>query len=57
MSECRAALNIAGAGYQCDMEAPHRGWAHANKEAKAIWCSDGEAKAWKGKLPEEGSDG
>jgi hypothetical protein len=45
MSVCKAALNIAGAAYSCDQQAPHPGWAHGNKEAQAIWCSHGEAVA------------
>lgn len=45
MSQCKAALNIKGEGFVCDMEAPHSGWAHANSDAGAIWCSDGEARA------------
>lgn len=45
MAECKAALNIKGEAFTCDQEAPHAGWAHGNKEAEAIWCSDGEAKA------------
>ena len=45
MSQCKAVVNIKGAHYDCDMEAPHPGLAHANKEAEAIWCSDGEARA------------
>lgn len=50
MSVCRAALNIKGAPYQCDQEAPHTGWAHSNKEAEAIWCSHGEAISAQKKL-------
>jgi hypothetical protein len=34
---CPGSLSIAGEGYRCDMVAPHEGWAHANKEAQAIW--------------------
>lgn len=50
MSDCQATLNIKGAQYPCDIDAPHHGWAHANKEAGAIWCSDGEAKSAQRKL-------
>jgi hypothetical protein len=51
MSDCKAALNIKGEAFPCDQEAPHPGWAHGNKEAGAIWCSDGEAKRWAQRLP------
>jgi hypothetical protein len=40
MSQCPAALNIAGKGFLCDNPAPHDGWSHANREAEAIWASD-----------------
>lgn len=43
---CRAVLNIAGAHYRCEVEAPHPGIAHDNQEAQAIWCSDGEARKY-----------
>lgn len=45
MSQCKAALNIKGEHFPCDQEAPHTGWAHGNRGAGAIWCSDGEARA------------
>lgn len=44
--KCPAVLMIAGADYRCDVTcvdadgAPalgHQGWAHANKEAQAVW--------------------
>jgi hypothetical protein len=44
--DCKAALNIQGAAYGCDLDAPHSGLAHANDEAGAIWCSDGEARRY-----------
>jgi hypothetical protein len=44
--QCRAVLNVKGEHFQCDMEAPHSGWAHGNKDAEAIWCSDGEARRY-----------
>lgn len=34
---CRSVLIIKGESFRCDVSAPHRGWAHANKEAEAIW--------------------
>ncbi len=44
MADCKATLRIEHATFICDLEAPHPGLAHGNKEARAIWCSDGEAK-------------
>lgn len=41
---CKAAVNIAGAGYTCELDAPHPGLAHANQGAQALWCSHGEAR-------------
>lgn len=43
MSDCQAVVNIAGKHYQCELEAPHPGLAHANKEGQVIWCSHYEA--------------
>ena len=34
---CTAALNIAGAHYQCDYGINHAGWAHTSRAAQAIW--------------------
>lgn len=34
---CKSVLNIKGESFSCDMVAPHPGWAHANKQAEAIW--------------------
>lgn len=53
MTECKAVLNLKGEHYPCDMEAPHPGWAHANADAGAIWCSEGEAKRWGKRQPEQ----
>lgn len=35
--QCTAVLNVAGEHFNCDMDAPHDGWGHANKMAQAIW--------------------
>lgn len=43
MSDCRAVANVAGAHYPCELDAPHPGLAHANKEGQVIWCSHYEA--------------
>jgi hypothetical protein len=51
--ECRAVVNIMGRHYQCELDAPHKGLAHMNKDAAAIWCSDGEAVKY-GKREKEG---
>lgn len=40
--QCRAALNIAGEHYRCDLSANHYGAAHANTEADAVWRGDGK---------------
>lgn len=44
---CPAALNIAGEHYPCQQmehmepgSKNHDGWAHSNRDAEAIWCSD-----------------
>lgn len=44
---CPAALNIAGEHFPCQQmdhmaegSEGHDGWAHSNREAQAIWCSD-----------------
>ena len=51
MSGCRAVLNLRGEHYPCDMECVdaygeptqgHEGWAHANREAQAIWIGPEE---------------
>lgn len=52
MAHCKAALNIAGAPYVCDLESPHPSLAHINREAQAVWCSDGEAKRYGKKVSE-----
>lgn len=41
--DCRAVINIAGTQHHCELAAPHPALAHANTEAHAVWCSDGEA--------------
>lgn len=51
MSACKAVLNIKGDLYLCDITAPHPGWSHANLDAQAYWCSDGESKRWAHKRP------
>lgn len=44
---CKAALNVAGAHFQCDIpvteDGTHGPFAHGNTEAKAIWCSHDES--------------
>lgn len=35
--QCTAVLNVSGEHFNCDMDAPHDGWGHANKAAQAIW--------------------
>ena len=53
MANCKAALNIAGAHYGCDVDhSVNSGLAHANSEAQAVWCSDGEAKRYGKKVTE-----
>lgn len=47
MRACQAVLNVAGAHYGCELDAPHPGLAHANGDGHAIWCSDGEARRYK----------
>lgn len=44
MSEkCTAYLTVAGRDYECDRDdPPHRGLAHSNKEAEALWVSHDE---------------
>ena len=44
MSEkCTAYLTVAGRDYECDRDdAPHRGLAHSNREAEALWVSHDE---------------
>lgn len=53
MSACKAVLTIKGENFPCDIEAPHSGWAHANKDAAAHWVSDGEAKRWFQREPQD----
>ena len=53
MSDCRAVVNIAGAHYQCELDAPHPGLAHANMASQAIWCSHYEAIRNTPKTPQE----
>lgn len=50
MADCPAALNLAGEHFACDWPADdhgkHPGWAHANKDAQAVWTGDeGDASA------------
>jgi len=40
LPSCPAALGIQGETYFCDLNTPHTGWAHSNREAQAIWCDD-----------------
>ena len=35
--KCKAALNIKGEHYGCDLDADHDGLAHSSKRAEAIW--------------------
>lgn len=46
--ECKAAVVIAGAAYQCDQplteDGTHGAFAHGNREAQAIWLSHVEAR-------------
>lgn len=44
--KCRGTLVIHGNTYPCDWDMPHTGIAHYNKEARAAWCSDGEARRY-----------
>lgn len=44
---CAAALNLAGEHFPCqtmdqmaDGSENHDGWAHSNRDAEALWCSD-----------------
>jgi len=41
---CPAALNVSGEHFPCDWpvgeDGEHKGWAHTNKEAQAVWTSD-----------------
>jgi hypothetical protein len=39
-SGCPATLNLRGEHYQCDKAGPHRGWAHCNAAANAVWTSE-----------------
>jgi hypothetical protein len=34
---CPSALAVRGEVYGCELYPEHRGWAHANHEAEAIW--------------------
>lgn len=34
---CKGVLTIAGASYPCELNTPHDGWGHSNKEAQAVW--------------------
>lgn len=49
---CKAALNIKGGHFPCDWptgaDGTHSGWAHANRDAEAIWADDPAAihEAW-----------
>lgn len=51
-SPCPAALNIKGEHFPCDWptddSGQHSGWAHANRDAEAIWTEDPAAihEAW-----------
>lgn len=41
--KCTAYLTVAGRDYECDRDdAPHRGLAHSNREAEALWVSHDE---------------
>ena len=44
-SHCPAVVSIEGEAFTCDLDAPHRGLAHANKRAQALWLS-GDEKEW-----------
>lgn len=35
--QCVSAVAIRGGVYRCELYPEHRGWAHANSEAEAIW--------------------
>lgn len=37
LPSCTSILIIAGALCPCDLNMPHEGWGHSNKEAQAIW--------------------
>ena len=47
--KCKAALAVDGEYYGCELTAPHAGIAHHSSAAQANWCSDGEARKWRGK--------
>lgn len=54
-TECKAALNIAGAHYPCEIpNPPHRGLAHSNQAAQAIWACDTEVRRF-GRIPDRSS--
>ncbi len=53
---CKAAINIKGEPFGCDWDAPHPGWAHGNRDAQAIWCSDEESPQWAFRQPDETMD-
>lgn len=44
MSDCPAALNVLGEHFACDWptddDGTHRGFAHSNREAQALWTDD-----------------
>lgn len=44
MTDCPAALNIKGEHFPCDwpsnIDGAHPGFAHANRDAEAIWADD-----------------
>lgn len=51
MSECKAVLNIRGEHFQCDMDAPHDGWGHSNRNAEALWLGADERVPAKPDVP------
>lgn len=38
---CAGVLNIKGEHFDCEMPGPHKGWAHCNQAAQAIWADAG----------------
>jgi len=34
---CASALAVEGEVFRCELHEQHGGWAHSNREAKAIW--------------------
>ncbi|AYQ98672.1 hypothetical protein SEA_RIPARIAN_101 [Mycobacterium phage Riparian] len=37
LPSCTGGLTLGGLFYPCELNTPHDGWGHSNKEAQAIW--------------------